>query len=134
MSRKESIFTILRNNKIHFYKKIVFDIKSNYKNIIYNYDLFDNEGAIIKTVKHNSINKPADLLYYNNQLKNLEFWVHGKKHRMWGPAVISYDKKVVIHEEWYRNGIKLTDDEIDHVKKYMDRKRKIQQLRKRMEN
>lgn len=128
MSTKESIFTISNNKKIHFYKKIVYDIKSHYKNIIYYYDLFDEDGEVKKTVKHNYENRPAELLYYNYQLKNIEYWVHGEKHRKWGPAVVSFSNRKIINEEWYHNGFKLNNFEIKAIEKIIERKKKMARL------
>lgn len=128
MGKKESIFTISINKKLHFYKKIIFDIKSHYKNIIYYYDLLDEDGEIIKSVKHNYENRPAELLYFNYQLKNVEYWVHGNKHRKWGPAVISFSDRKVVNEEWYHNGHKLTENEIKSIEIIIERKKKMKRL------
>lgn len=128
MGKKETTHTIIINDNIHFYKKIIFDIKSHYKNIIYYYDLFNDSGDVIRTVKHNYENKPADLLYFNYQLKSIEYWVHGKKHRKWGPAVVFFNKKKIVNEEWYHDGIKLNELEISAIKKISERKKKFNNL------
>lgn len=128
MGTKESIFTISQNKNIHFYKKINYDIKSHYKNIMYYYDLFDENGDISQSVKHNYENRPAELLYFNYQLKNIEYWVHGKRHRRWGPAVISFSNREVVSEEWYHNGIKLSEQDIKDINVVLERKRKLSHL------
>lgn len=131
MGNKESIFTISQNKDIHFYKKLNYDIRSHYKNIIYYYDLLDSNGDILKTVKHNYINRPTEILYYNNQLKKIEYWVHGKLHRKWGAAIINYNNRKIISEEWYHKGIKLSDQEVKDVIKIIERKRKLSHLMKK---
>lgn len=131
MSKNESTFTISINKHIHFYKKIIFDIKSHYKNIIYYYDMLDENGEITKTVKHNYENIPAELLYYNNQLKSIEYWVHGERHRKYGASVLTFNNREVTNEEWYQNGYKLTEIEVKSVKVVMERKKKMTYLMKK---
>ena len=116
-----SIQTIIKNDVIHYYKKISYSKK--YKKIEYLYDIFQ-KGEAIKTMCHNTKN-PAVIVYSNNKIVRLEYWVKGELHRETKPAIIHLSNNKISSETWYHHNIKLSDDEIDTIKKTIDRRLKI---------
>lgn len=112
-------------NNILFVKKIDYDIKKKYKKITYLYEIYSNDKEEVKEIKHNK-NYPSIIEYHNNKIYKIEYWVHGKLHRELGPCIIYLDKKhSIIKEEWYKNGMELDKNEIDSIKKIIDRKLKM---------
>ncbi|MFA5585857.1 MAG: hypothetical protein WDA02_04860 [Saccharofermentanales bacterium] len=111
-------------NNILFVKKIDYNIKIKYKKITYLYEIYSNNEEI-KEIKHNK-NYPSIIEYNNNKINKIEYWVHGKLHRELGPSIIYLDNKhKITKEEWYKNGIKLDENEINSIKKIIDRKLKM---------
>jgi len=111
-------------NNILFIKKIDYDIRRKYKKVTYLYETYINNEQVKETL-HNK-NYPSVIEYYNNKICKIEYWVHGKLHRDYGPSIIHLDKKHnITNEEWYKNGIKLDKNEIDSIKKIIDRKLKM---------
>lgn len=119
---KSIIQTILKNNLIHYYKRIIYGKK--YKKVEFCYDKYENDKTI--TCYHN-INNPAIIVYSNNKIIRLEYWVKGELHRQNLPAVIDiYGDHIV--ELWYHHNVKLTDDEIISIKKLVERNKKMYNL------
>ena len=116
-----SIQTIVKNNKIHYYKKITYSKK--YKKIEYLYDILENNEQI-KTFCHN-IKNPAVIVYSNNKIIRLEYWNKGELHRDYKPAIIILNDNKISSEIWYHNNDKLSDDEVEQIKKTIDRRLKI---------
>lgn len=123
----EIISSIKKNDYIHFYKKIKYNLRNKYKSVEYIYDIFNNDGSIKESKKHNN-KKPAVIVYHKNKITTLEYWYKGKRHRNWGPAIINLDGKEIIREEWFNEGIKLTEDEINKIKTVVDRRKKMLKL------
>ena len=125
-----SVQTILKNKNIHFYKKITFNVRSRFKKIEYFYDILSN-GDVKETLCHNEKN-PAVIIYSGNKVTKLEYWYKGKLHRKYSPAIISFFDNKISSEEWYNDGIKLDEKEIDSIKKTIDRKTKIMRLKNKI--
>jgi hypothetical protein len=128
MGRNEAISTITKNELIHYYKKINYNNRSRYKRIEYCYDILGRDEEIIETKRHNALNKPAVVIYLGNKIIKLEYWYKGERHRNWAPAILELDGKEIIFESWYHNGTKLTEKEIDKIKKTLDRRKKVLKL------
>ena len=126
---KETIKTIYKSDKIHFYVKIYYSYNkyNRYKKNEYYYDILDN-NKVISTHKHNKQNKPAVIEYYNGKITKLEYWKHGKLDRKYAPAIIILDGKIIIKEQWFHDGIELSDNEIKKIKKVIDRRKKMLKL------
>lgn len=128
MGINSAISTITKNKLIHFYKKINYNSRSRYKKIEYIYDILDNTGSIIETKRHNSLGKPAVVVYSGNKIIKLEYWYKGERHRNLAPAVLELSGKEIIFESWYQFGTKLSDKEIELAKKTLDRRKKVLKL------
>jgi len=110
---------------IIFVKKIDYNIKTNYKKISFLYELYNEKGELIKEFLHKK-NNPAVLIYSNNYISEIQYWVNGQKHREYGPAIICLNKKhTIISEEWYINDKKLTEKELEDLKLLIDRRKKM---------
>lgn len=120
-----SVQTILKNKNIHYYKKITYN-GHRYKKIEYFYDIL-SKGEIKETCCHNDKN-PAVVIYSNNKVIQLEYWIKGKLHRKFAPAVIHFLNNKIDREDWWYEGTKLTDEEVESVKKTIDRRIKITKL------
>ena len=129
---KSSIQTLSKDKNIHIYKKITFSKGVGYKKIEYLYDiLVDNK--VKETLCHNKKN-PAVVVYSNHQIVRIEYWYKGKLNRRFGPSITTFSDKVVTSEMWYNNGVLLKEDEVDNIKKLIDRKKKIMKLRSKKLN
>ena len=110
---------------IMFIKKIDYDIKRNYKKISYLYEVYDDKGEMINEFLHRK-NNPAILIYSHNYISEIQYWMDGKKHREYGPAIICLDKKhQIISESWYINDKKIIDKELEDLKLLIDRRKKM---------
>jgi hypothetical protein len=126
--KNEAISTIIRNEIIHFYKKVKLNNRSRYKKVEYLYDILGKDGEIVDTKRHNALNKPALIIYIGTKVVKLEYWYKGERHRNWAPAIIELDGKEIVFESWYQNGTKLNDKEIEQIKKTLSRRRKVLKL------
>jgi len=126
--KNEAISTITKNELIHFYKSVKVNNRSRYKKIEYLYDILGENGEIKETKRHNALNKPAIIIYMGNKIIKLEYWFKGERHRNWAPSIIELNGKEIVFESWYQFGVKLTDKEIDQLKKTLDRRRKVLKL------
>ena len=115
-------------NNIIFSKKISCSLKMHSKTITYVYDIYDKDGKSGEEIVHRT-DGPAVILYRNNMISELQYYIHGKKHREFGPAIIRLNKKhEVVNEEWFKNGKKISDKEIEEIKILIDRKKKMLKL------
>ena len=119
-----TIQTIIKNNLIHYYKKITYS--RGYKKIEYLYDLLENNEPT-RTLCHN-IKNPAVIVYSNNKIVRLEYWFKGELHREYKPAVILLSDNKVTSEIWYHNNVKLSDEEVQQIKNTIDRRKKIMNI------
>ena len=120
---KSIIQTIIKNNLIHYYKRIIYGKK--YKKIEFCYDKYDENNKT--TTYYHNINNPAIIVYSNNKIIRLEYWIKGELHRQNLPAIIDiYDDH--IEEKWYHHNEKLTDLEIESIKKTNERRKKMYNL------
>ena len=55
----------------------------------------------------------------------MEYWYKGKKHRNNAPAVLVLDGKTILMEEWYHNGKKLNEKDIEAIKVGLSRRKKV---------
>jgi len=127
-----SIQTIIKNNRIHYYKKITYSKK--YKRIEYLYDIYEN--GEVKTTSCHNIKNPAVIVYSNNKITRLEYWVKGERHRENAASIITLSNNKVTTQIWYHHNEKLSDEEVESIKKCIDRRRKIIRIliKKRMKN
>lgn len=110
---------------IVFVKKIDYDISKNYKKISYLYETYDDKGEMVNESLHRK-NNPAVIVYTHNYISEIQYWVDGKRHREYGPAIIHLDKKhQIVDESWYIKGKKLVDDELNDLKTLIDRRKKM---------
>jgi len=123
--KNEAISTILKNDLIHFYKSIKVNNRNRYKRVEYLYDILGRDGVVLETKRHNALNKPSVIIYHGNKIIKLEYWYKGERHRNWAPSIIELDGKEIVFESWYQNGVKLTDKEIEQIKKTLDRRKKV---------
>ena len=125
MGKNEVTSTITKNDLIHFYKKINVNNRNRYKKVEYLYDILGRDGEILETKRHNAINKPSVIIYHATKIIKLEYWYKGQRHRNWAPAIIELSGKEIIFESWYQSGTKLLENEIEQIKKTLDRRRKV---------
>jgi len=125
MKGNEATSTIMKNNFIHFYRKVNVNNRNRYKRVEYLYDVLGKEGEILETKRHNALNKPAIIIYHATKIIKLEYWYKGQRHRNWAPAIIELSGKEIIYEVWYQSGTKLLENEIEQIKKTLDRRRKV---------
>ena len=123
--KNEAISTIKKNDLIHFYKKINVNNRYRYKKVEYLYDVLGRDGEILETKRHNALNKPSVIIYHASKIIKLEYWYKGQRHRNWAPSIIELSGKEIIFESWYHNGTKLLENEIEQIKKTLDRRRKV---------
>jgi len=123
--KNEAISTILKNNLIHFYKSIKVNNRNRYKKVEYLYDILGRDGVVLETKRHNALNKPSVIIYHATKIIKLEYWYKGERHRNWAPSIIELSGKEIIFESWYQNGVKLTEQEIEQIKKTLDRRKKV---------
>lgn len=122
-----AIQTIIKNEYIHYYRKTSYSKGGYYKKVEYFYDILNKEN-ILESFHHRE-KEPAVVEYSNNKIKRVEYWYKGKRHRRYGPAIINLINNKSNTEEWYIEGEKLSDIEVDNIKKSIDRKRKILNIR-----
>lgn len=114
-----------KHKNIIFIKKIDYDIKRNYKKISYLYEVYNDKGEMINEFLHRK-NNPAILIYSHNYISEIQYWIDGKKHREYGPAIIYLDKKhQIISEYWYINDKKIIGKELEDLKLSIDRIKKM---------
>lgn len=116
------------------FKDISYNLKGKYKKVKYGYDEYDINTKEIKKTSLHRINKPAIIIYRNNKISEVQYWRFGKLHRTQGPAIIVYDKNETINEEWYNEGNKLNDNEIEQLKKIIFRRKKSLKLLLKLKN
>jgi hypothetical protein len=125
--KKDDIRVVLLYYKnIIFIKKVIRPYSRN-KRIEYGYEIYDVDGNK-KEYIHND-NNPAVIQYSGNKISEYQYWKHNKLHREYGPAIIKINDEHQIDKEiWYHNGKKLTSDEIDIIKKYIFKIKKIYKI------
>ncbi len=123
--RNEVTSSITKNELIHYYKKVTYNNSSRYRKIEFCYDILGRDDEILETKRHNSMNKPAVIVYLGNKIIKLEYWFKGNRHRSWAPSILELNGKEIIMESWYHNGIKLKENEIEKIKKTLARRRKV---------
>lgn len=115
--------------KIHNYiliKEIIYDLRKRYKKVTHAYEEY-KDGNLINIYKHR-IGKPAIIIYRNNHISEIQYWKYGKLHREHGPAIIIYDGMNCNIEKWYKNGLALSEEDIEHEKKIINRRKKMIKL------
>jgi len=118
---------------IIFVKKIDYDLRKKYKKVTYLYEIYKDK-ELIEEVKHKN-NYPAIIEYFNNKICKIEYWVNGKLHREYGPSIIFLDRQhKITKENWYKNGIELDQNDIDDIKKVIDRRTKVIKVILKMRN
>lgn len=116
--------TIIKNDVIHYYKKISYNFNLKHKIIEFMYDIYEN-NEIKYTNYHNTINNPAIIKYINNKITTMEYWFKGELHRNYGPAIIHFKNNKKIEEIWYKHNIKLHDNDVSNIKKIINRRKSI---------
>lgn len=113
-------------------KLVDYDIRRRYKKVSYAYEEYNGE-ELLKTYIHR-IGKPAVIIYRNNHIQEVQYWKFGKLHRMFGPAIITYDGREISQEKWFFEGRKLTDSEVDDEKKLISRRQKMMKVILKIKN
>lgn len=114
-------------------KEIIYDLRKKYKKVTYAYEEYDKDDILISITKHRS-KKPAIIIYRNNHISEIQYWKFGKLHREHGPSVIVYDGMTICLEKWYKNGILLSEEEIENEKKIINRRKKMINVILKMQN
>lgn len=117
---------IHKANNLRYYKETYFNRANCKISFYYEYYSVDDKDIISKL--HNTHNKPAVIHYSSGKITKLEYWIKGKKDRLNAPAIITINGKEIYSEEWYHNGVKLSDVEIEQIKKVLERRKKIMKL------
>lgn len=115
------------NNTLCFYKEVIFS--KGFKEVDFFLE-YTTETSNVK--KFHNPDGPAIIIWNNNKIKRIEFWINGKRHRKWGPAIayfeVSKGKLNIINEQWFMNNIELTEKEIEHIKLKLNRINKLKKF------
>ena len=115
------------NNNLYFYKEVFF--KKGYKEVNFYLETVTDTNNV---KRYHNPDGPAIIIWNNNKIKRVEFWINGKRHRKWGPAIAYFEvfegKLNISSEQWFMNNIELTEKEIESTKLKLNRLNKLKKI------
>lgn len=131
---KSARFPYYRIKNYVFVKNIKYNIRGRYKRITYIYEIYNKKGEMTEEKTHRN-KLPAVIIYTNNYISELQYWKHNELHREYGPAIIHLNRKhEIIDEEWFINNKSISKEEIEKIKKVVERRKKLYKLLLNIQN